>query len=158
MTGKRGILQFLAIASLIFCVLFVIFSAPFWWRQAWILHSWPEIQAQVIRGDVTVEPGPDHAQIYSSKIQVLYTIAGRPMTAELTSFQSNNYQETATRAAEYGVGSRHLLRYDPAEPSQVRVGAGWNRRFFAVPLLLTAMAAFFALIAGGLWLWSRSTT
>lgn len=155
MSGKRGILQFLAIASLIFCVLFLIFSAPFWWRQAWILHSWPEIQAQVIRSDVTVEPGPDHAQIYSSKILVLYTVSGKPMTAELTSFQSNNYQETATRAADYGVGSRHLLRYDPTNPSQVRVGAGWNRRFFAVPLLLTAMAAFFALIAAGLWLWSR---
>jgi len=39
-----------------------------------------------------------------------------------------------------------LVRYDPSNPAQARIGAGWNRNYFALPLIVVTIGAFFALI------------
>ncbi len=152
---RRGVLQFIAVACLIVCGLFLIFSAPFFWGQLQVLRAWPVRQAQVIRSEVVVQPAPKHEQLYSAKLDVVYVVDGRPVTAELTSFQSSNYEETARRVAQFPVGSRHAIRYDPGNPSQARIGAGWNRRFFAVPLITLGIGLGFAVIAAGLFIAAR---
>ena len=77
---------------------------------------------------------------------VLYTVGGQPITAELTSFESRNYDATLQRSKEFPVGSRQVVRFDPANPAQARLGSGWNRTFFALPIMVAAMAAMFAFI------------
>ena len=144
---KHGVLVFLGVANFILCTLFVILSVPFFWLQYQVLQTWPETEAQVIRSEVVMQPAPPHEQLYAAELQVLYTINGRPITAELISFQSQNYQQTADRAAQFPVGSRHLIRYDPHAPTQARIGAGWNLRFFLVPLVMFGMGAIFGAIA-----------
>jgi Protein of unknown function (DUF3592) len=146
-SDKHGILVFLGVANLIFCVLCVILSLPFFWRQYQVLHTWPETEAQVIRSEVVTQPAPPHEQLYAASLQVIYTVDGRPITAELISFQSQNYQQTADRVAHYPVGSRHPIRYDRHVPVQARIGAGWNLRFFLVPLVMLGMGAIFGAIA-----------
>jgi hypothetical protein len=154
-SDKRGGLQFFGVACLILCSLFVIFSLPFFWTQIRVLRTWPATQAQVLRSDVVTQPAPAHEQLYAAQLQLLYTVEGKPIIVDLTSFQSKNYEETQRRAAEFTVGSRHPLLYDPHDPTQARVGAGWNTRFFAVPLLLLAMGAAFAIIAAVFFLAAR---
>jgi Protein of unknown function (DUF3592) len=144
---KHGLLVFLGVANLILGALFVILSVPFFWRQCQVLQTWPETDAQIIRSEVVKQPAPPHQQLYAAQLQVLYTVDGRPITAELTSFQSQNYQRTADRAAQFRVGSRHLIRYDPHAPVQARIGAGWNMRFFLVPLVMLGMGTIFGAIA-----------
>ena len=144
---KHGVLVFLGVANFILCTLFVILSVPFFWLQYQVLQTWPETEAQVIRSEVVMQPAPPHEQLYAAELQVLYTIDGRPITAELISFQSQNYQQTADRAAQFPVGSRHPIRYDPHVPPQARIGAGWNLRFFLVPLAMLGMGAIFGAIA-----------
>ncbi len=147
MSEKHGLLLFLGVANLILCTLFVILSLPFFWRQYQVLQTWPETQAQVLRSEVVTQPAPPHEQLYAASLQVLYTVEAKPITAELVSFQSRNYQQTADRAAQYQVGSRHAIRYDPHAPTQARIGAGWNLRFFLVPLVMLGMGAIFGGIA-----------
>ena len=144
---KHGVLLFLGVANLILCTLSVILSLPFFWRQYQVLQTWPETQAQVLRSEVVTQPAPPHVQLYAAKLQVLYTVDDRPITAELISFQSQNYEQTAERASQFPVGSRHLIRYDPHAPTQARIGAGWNLRFFLVPLVILGMGAIFGAIA-----------
>ena len=144
---KHGLLVFLGVANLIFCVLCVILSVPFFWRQYQVLQTWPETEAQIIRSEVVTQPASPHEQLYAAKLQVLYTVDTNPITAELISFQSQNYQQTANRAAQFPVGSRHPIRYDPHAPTQARIGAGWNVRFFIVPLVMLGMGAIFGGIA-----------
>ena len=144
---KHGVLVFLGVANLILCTLSVILSLPFFWRQYQVLQTWPESEAQVLRNEVVTQPAPPHEQLYTASLQVLYTVDGRPITAELISFQSQNYQQTTDRAAQFPVGSRHLIRYDPRMPTQARIGAGWNLRFFLVPLVMLGMGAIFGAIA-----------
>jgi hypothetical protein len=145
---RRGTLQLVGVACLIVFVLFALVSVPFFWGQIRVLQSWPVRQAQVSRSEVVATP-TGHDQIYSAQIQIVYVVNGQPVTTELTSFQSNNYEETTRRAAEFPVGSRHAVRYDPGNPKQVRIDASWNRRFFAVPLITLGCGIFFGLLAAG---------
>ena len=146
MSERRGTLRVIAAANFIFCGLFLVFSLPFFWRQLQVLRNWPETDAQVLRNEVVSQPSSGHENVYRAKLQVLYTVAGQPVTSELTSFESSNYEATQKRTEEFPVGSHHLVRYNPANPVQARIGAGWNRAYFALPLIVLAMAALFAFI------------
>jgi hypothetical protein len=141
---KRGTLRLIAAANFIFAALFLIMSLPFFWRQVQVVRHWPATDAQVLRSEVVTGPQSGHDNLYRAKLQVLYAVAGQPITSELTSFESTNYEATLRRTEQFPVGSHHAVRYDPANPSQARLGAGWNRTFFALPLIVLAMAAFFA--------------
>ena len=146
MSEKRGTLRVIAAANFIFCGLFLLFSLPFFWRQVQGLRTWQETDAQVLRSEVVSQPSSGHENVYRAKLQVLYTVAGLPVTSELTSFESSNYEATRKRTEEFPVGSHHLVRYDPSNPAQARIGAGWNRNYFALPLIVVTIGAFFALI------------
>lgn len=152
---RRGVLQFLGVACLIVGGLFLIFSLPFFWGQIQVLRSWPVRQAQVLSSRVIVEPTLKHDQLYSAKLEIVYAVEGRPVTSELISFQSSNYEETARRAAEFPVGSRHAIRYDPNHPTQARIGAGWNRQFFAVPLITAGVGLCFVAVGVGFFVAGR---
>jgi len=143
---KRGTLRVIAAANFIFCGLFVLFSLPYFWRQVQVLRNWPEVGAQVLRSEVVTEPSPGHEMVYRAKLQMLYTVSGNPITSDLTSFESTNYEATSQRVEQFPVGSHHAVRYDPANPTQARIGAGWNRTYFALPLIVLTMATVFAFV------------
>ena len=142
---RSGTLRVIASANFIFAAIFIVFSAPFFWRQVNVLRHWTEADAQVIRSEVVAQ-AEGHENVYRAKLQVLYTVNGQPVTTDLTSFESANYEATAQRVAQFPVGSHHTLRYEPANPSQARLGAGWNTTFFALPLIVFGMAMVFVLI------------
>ncbi len=158
MNERRGTLQAIAVACLIIGVMLVIFSLPFFAHQIQVLRTWPATDAQVLRSDVVVDRISQHEQFYSARLGLLYTIDGRPVTTEVTSFQDSNYKKTRARADEFVVGSHHEIRYDPRDPRQARIGAGWNVRFFALPLIVSGCGAVFCLLASGLFIISRRTT
>lgn len=143
---KRGTLRLIAAANFIFCALFVMFSLPFFWRQVQVLRKWPEADAQVLRSEVVTESAAGHEQLYRAKLQVLFTVNGNPVTSDLTSFESTNYEATLQRTQQFPVGSHHAVRYDPASPAQARIGAGWNRTYFALPIIVLSMATVFAFV------------
>jgi hypothetical protein len=143
---KRGTLRLVAAANFIFCGLFVVFSLPFFWRQVQVLRNWPEADAQVLRSEVVTESSTGHDQLYRAKLQVLFTVGGNPVTSDLTSFESTNYEATLRRTEQFPAGSHRAVRYDPANPAQARIGAGWNRTYFALPIIVLSMAALFAFV------------
>jgi hypothetical protein len=145
-TEKRGTLRLIAAANFIFCGLFVVFSLPFFWRQVQVLRNWPEADSQVLRSEVVTESSTGHEQLYRAKLQVLFTVGGNPVTSDLTSFESTNYEATLQRTKQFPVGSHHAVRYDPANPAQARIGAGWNRTYLALPIIVLSMAALFAFV------------
>jgi hypothetical protein len=145
MNERRGTLQALAVACLIIGVILLIFSAPFYVHQIEVLRTWPTADAQVLRSDVVVERISQHEQFYSAKIGLLYTVDGKPITTDVTSFQDQNYTQTRARADEFQVGSHHEIRYSPNDPQQARIGAGWNARFFVLPLIVSGCGVVFCL-------------
>ena len=152
---RRGTLQFIGVANLIVCALFLIMSIPFFMGQIRVLRSWPVTTAQVTKSAVVNQPAPKHSQLYAAQLQIAYVVDGKPITVDLTSYQSSNYDATTKRAAEFPVGSTREIRYDPAHPTQARIGAGWNRRFFAVPLITLGCGLCFAALAIGFFIAAR---
>jgi hypothetical protein len=146
---RRGTLQFIGVACLIVCGLFMIMSLPFFLGQIHVLRSWPVTQAQVVKTEVVTLPTSKHDQLYAANLKISYTVNGKSFSAEMSSYQSSNYAETQRRAAEFPVGSVREIRYDPNNPDQARIGAGWNRRFFAVPLITLGCGLAFGLLAAG---------
>ncbi len=157
MSERRGTLRMIAAANFIFATLFLIFSLPFFWRQVQVLRLWPETDAQVLRSEVVTAPASGHESVYRAELRVLYTVGGQPVTSGLTSFESTNYEATLQRTQQFPVGSHHAMRYDPANPSQARIGAGWNRTFFALPLIVLSMAVFFAFVGAVLLAIAKAT-
>lgn len=156
MSAERGgTLQFIGVANLIVCSLFLIMSIPFFTGQIHVLRSWPVTQARVTKSAVVNQPAPKHSQLYAAQLQISYAVDGKMITCDLTSFESRNYETTSHRAAEFPVGSMHEIRYDPDHPAQARIGAGWNRRFFAVPLITLGCGLFFAALAIGFFVAAR---
>jgi Protein of unknown function (DUF3592) len=154
---KSGTLRVIAAANFIFCALFVVFGLPFFWRQVDVLRHWPETDAQVLRSEVVTQPSSSHENLYRAKLQVLYTVAGQPVTSDLTSFESTNYEATVERTVQFPVGSHHMVRYDPSNPVHARIGAGWNRTYFALPLVVLAMATLFGFIGAVLLAIAKAT-
>src|SRR5271169_5915093 len=115
---KRGTLRLIAAANFIFAGLFVVFSLPFFWRQVQVVRDWPEADAQVLRSEVVTDPSQGHEMVYRAKLQVLYTVGGSPVTSDLTSFESTNYEATLQQTQQFPVGSHHAVRYDPGNPVQ----------------------------------------
>ena len=155
MNERSGTLQAIGVACLIIGVILVIFSLPFYLHQIAVLHAWPTADAQVLRSDVSVDRISQHEQFYSAHIGLLYTVDGKAITTEVISFQDQDYQKTRARANEFKVGSHHEIRYSPNDPLQARVGAGWNARFFALPLVVSGCGAIFCLITAGLLIAAR---
>jgi uncharacterized protein DUF3592 len=152
---RRGTLQFIGVANLIVCGLFVIMSIPFFMGQIRVLRSWPTTDARVTKSAVVNQPAPKHSQLYAAQLQISYVVDGKTITSDLTSYQSSNYEKTTRRAAEFAVGSTHQVRYDPNHPANARIGAGWNRRFFAVPLITLGCGLCFAALAIGFFVAAR---
>jgi hypothetical protein len=146
LSQKHGTLRLIAAANFIIAALFLIFSLPFFWRQAQVLRSWAETDAQVLRSEVLAGPPEGHEIVYRAQLRLLYTVGGNPVTSDLVSFSSKNYDATLRRTNQFPVGSHHPVRYDPANPSQARLGAAWTTTFFAVPLLVLGMAVLFGFI------------
>ena len=155
MNERSGTLQTIAVACLIIGAILLIFSIPFFFHQIAVLHAWPTADAQILRSDVTVDRISQHEQFYSAHIGLLYTVDGTPITTEVTSFQDQDYQKTRARADEFKVGSHHEIRYDPHDPLQARIGAGWNARFFALPLIVSGSGAIFCLVTAALFVIAR---
>ncbi len=157
---STGVLPVIAIANLIVCLGFVLFSVPFYWKQVHILYSWPEVEAQVVRSQVIVAKNdlPDSGlKYYDSDVQLLFTVNGQPHFAEVVSHRSPQLAKVRYETNKFPVGSHHKIRYNPTNFSDVRVNAGVNRRFFFAPLLITGFGAIFAIFALIFWGMGRSS-
>lgn len=159
-TPSSGVLPIIAIANLVVCLAFVLFSMPFYYKQIRILHSWPEADAQVIRAEVVparTEVAESGQKYFDSDIQFLFTVDNVPHVAELFSHRSPKIDKVRYETNKFPVGSHRRIRYNPADFTDVRVQAGYNRRFFFAPLLITSFGVIFGIFAAVFFAMSRSS-
>ncbi|HEY3926896.1 MAG TPA: DUF3592 domain-containing protein [Candidatus Koribacter sp.] len=157
---SAGVLPVIAVANLIVAIMFVLFSTPFYYKQIHILHSWPAADAQVVRAEVVpahIEVPADGQKYFDSDVQFLFTVDGVPHFAEVFSHRSPNIEKVRYETNKFTVGSHQSVRYNPANPTDIRANAGYNRRFFFAPLLITSFGfIFFVFAAIFYWMAVRS--
>lgn len=130
-------------------------------RQYTILKYWPVVEAQVTKSRVTHHVshstrGGD-TDMYGVRIEFRYAVNGKEyLSPSDVGYSSSDYSGMKRLADSYAPGTRHVIKYNPSDPNDIRFNAGYNFGFFFLPLLLGGMGLVFGGIGTGLLIASRS--
>jgi hypothetical protein len=141
-----------------------LLGAAYWTgnRQLTIIKSWPTIQAEVTKSQVTHHLSHDSERstdtmMYEAEIEFRYTLNGKEyVTPSNPGYSTSSYPEMKRLADTFAPGTTHLIRYNPADPNDIRFNAGYSFGFFFLPVLFGGMGIVFGGIGTGLLIASRS--
>jgi len=124
-------------------------------RQYTILKSWPSVEAEVTKSQVTQHIS--HSQnggdttMYEARIEFQYSLEDRQFTASSTpGYSTSSYSQMKHMADTYAPGTRHAIRYNPENPNDIRFNAGYSFGFFMGPIILGGMGVLFTGLGIGL--------
>ncbi len=139
----------IATAFFLFATAFLGLSAPLYWNQWKLLHTWPQVRATVVQSGVVTIKEVQGQPLYDDEYSFRFSVNDKTYSVVLRSnHPSTSYPSKAQQVARLPEGSISLLRYNPADPSDVRMRAGYNLHFFRIPVVLTAIGLGFALVGG----------
>jgi Protein of unknown function (DUF3592) len=108
------------------------------------LKSWPAVEAEVTKSEVSgpsshsssgtlVAPGltGSHKTVYSTKVEFRFAAAGKQFTAS-SSDESDDRGGANQTARGFVPGTRHTIRYNPANPNEIRFNAGYFNVVYTV--------------------------
>jgi hypothetical protein len=111
-------------------------------RQITILNKWPTIDAEVARSELathqeTFANDTHPTTVYQAHIDFRYTVGGKEYTSPTGSnYSTSSYAEMKGKVDTYAPGTHHAIRYNPANPNDIRYDAGYTFGFFITPLIL----------------------
>jgi len=123
------------------------------------LKSWPEVEAEVTKcqvsgpsrfsGETLVIPGltGSHKTVYFTTVEFRFAAAGKQFTAS-SSDQSDDRGGANKTARGFAPGTRHTIRYNPANPNEIRFNAGYFNVVYTVIFFMNPI--FFGLFGLGL--------
>ncbi len=133
-------------------------------RQYTILKSWPTVEAEVTQSRVshyqsTSSRSSSTSTMYQAEIEFRYTVGGKQYVTPATSdYSSSSYTEMKHKVDFYAPGTRHAIRYNPADPNDIRFDVGYNLGFFLLPFIFGILGLVFGSVGAGLLLAWRSVS
>ena len=144
----RTTLRVIAVACLVFFLIGLLFAVPPFIEQMKVLRSWPSADAQVLRSEVVPLLTDSGQMLYDTRLVLAYQVDGRSYVSSVGSLhQSTSYERKKKQAERFPAGSHTEVRHNPGDPTDVRIQAGFNVHFFAVPVFISGVAAIFGLLA-----------
>jgi hypothetical protein len=126
-------------------------------RQYSILKTWPSVEAEVVNSQVIRSHDAESGTTYRAAIDFRYVVEGKEYTAPASSsYSSSSYSQMKQKVDDYAIGTRHPIRYNPADPNDMRFDVGYNFNFFFLPGLLGLMGLVFGGLGVGILLASRT--
>jgi hypothetical protein len=110
-------------------------------RQYTILKKWPTVDAEVARSELTHHQhkfahDASSTTVYQAQIDFRYTVGGKEYTSPTGSdYSTSDYAEMRGKVDTYAPGTHHTIRYNPANPNEIRYDAGFTFGFFLAPLI-----------------------
>jgi hypothetical protein len=127
-----------AVYLIAFGALFVGLSA-WMWRRELQARSWPAVDARSAGSQVTTYRGKNR-MMYRAQYALRYEISGRAYEVPLSASAAHSSEARAVEdARRYEEGTVHRIRYNPAEPVDIRSDAG--AQIWLLPALFTAVGA-----------------
>jgi hypothetical protein len=155
-SATRTVLRVIAAAFFLFFLGFAGISAPLFRGQYKILRDWPTASGTVVSSDVISFPTTGGGELYDIEVRFIYVVNGRGVESAIRSnHESTSRARKEKQAAQFVRGERYPIRYNPAEPRDIRAQAGWNVHFFAVPIFVIGVGAIFGAIGAILLLAAR---
>jgi len=144
-------------AGVFLTLLGLAFLAPAVWmarEQYRLIQSWPEVEATGVRSEVVSYRGKS-GTMYRAEYELRYTVNGKeyitPFSSNVSSSSRSGRQQEADR---YAPGTRHRIRFNPADPNDVRLNVGFRFGFFLLPLIFGGVGLLVTVV--GVWLLLRS--
>jgi uncharacterized protein DUF3592 len=126
-----------------------------WWtgnNRFTILKYWPTVTAEVTKSEAYLSSSGSHSdRWYRTKIEFRFEVDGKQFAAS-ASEKSDSSSGAQMTAKAYAPGTRHTIRYNPANPNDIRFNTNDTVVFFLAPIVL----GIFGLAAtriGLLWVW-----
>ncbi len=133
---------------LVVLALLLLGSAAWAFRnQRTRLRIWPGVEAEVIRSYVVTRKLPGNSRMFfAAQHELRFTVGDREYVAVTDSGDpSPVFAEAQARVDEFHSGSRHLVHYNPQDPTDVRIELASAMRPFMVSLLLAGIGSVFLL-------------
>jgi len=147
-SALRTTLRVIAVACLVFFVIGLLFAVPPFLQQMKVLRSWPLADAQVVHSEVVPLRTDSGQMLYDTLLVLSYQAQARPYVSSVGSLhQSTSYERKKKQADRFKPGDHTEVRYNPADPRDVRIQVGYNVHFFAVPIFISGMAGIFGVLA-----------
>jgi hypothetical protein len=118
-------------------------------RQYTILEKWPSVDAEVARSELTHHQSTSandasSTTVYEAHIDFRYIVGGKQYTSPTGSdYSTSSYAEMKGKVDTYAPGTHHAIRYNPANPNDIRYDAGFTFGFFLAPLILGVVGLMF---------------
>ncbi len=157
--AASGIGTLKLVGTIFFCVGLLLLAVAGWSgnRQYTILKSWPEVQAEVVNSQLVHYRDSKGNAMYKPAIDFRYRVDGKEYTVPSSSnYSSSSYDEMKGKVDTYAPGTRHPIRYNPADPRDMRFEVGYNFGFFFLPVLFGGMGIVFTGVSIALLYASRS--
>jgi len=144
----RTSLRVIAVACLVFFLIGLLFAVPPFLQQMKVLRTWPSADARVVHSEVVPLRTDSGQMLYDTLLVLSYQVDGRPYVSNVGSLhQSTSYERKKKQADRFPPGSHTEVRYNPRDPHDIRIQAGYNVHFFAVPVFISGVAEIFGLLA-----------
>jgi len=144
----RTTLRVIGTVFLIFFIVLLLFAAPPFIEQVKVIRHWPRTEARVVHSEVVPVRTTSGEVLYDTLLVLAYEVDGQPYVSSVGSLhQSTHYERKKKQADRFPPGSSTEVRYNPADPHDVRIQAGYNVHFFAVPIFISGVAAIFGVLA-----------
>jgi hypothetical protein len=118
-------------------------------HQYTILKTWPTVDAEVAGSALATrqEKSANSASsttMYQAHIDFRYEVGGKVYTSPAGSdYSTSDYAEMKQKVDTYAPGTHHPIRYNPANPNDIRYDAGYTFGFFLGPLILLGVGLGF---------------
>ena len=114
------------------------------YRRYTILKTWPSVGAVVFDSELYRHRN-DFVRKAGRTVLFGYTVNGEEYKSFVSSpYVSRSYKVQQEFGEKYAPGSRHSIRYNPANPNDIRFEVGYKIRFFFVPVLLGFIGVVFS--------------
>ncbi len=139
-------LKLIAFGLFLIFLIFLGLSVPFYLRQRDVLKNWIVTDGTVRDSEVVSVPAKRGTN-YDAHIVVVYRIGDSIRTSLITTgYASSRRSHAQSWVDRYPAGSHVTIAYNPLDYGQVRLDPGYNRYFFAAPLMVTQVGAGFGFV------------
>lgn len=124
--------------------------------RGWQALSWPAVEGRLLECRLQEDPGSE-GTTWEVKVRYSYSVAGREFECKRVAF---GYSGSSTHEEHKGIyeklqsGSRVMVHYQPSNPSDSVLAAGFNRSTF---LILAFAVTWLLFTTGFTVLWTTSS-
>jgi len=145
--NSRVTISVFAVAAFLFGVASIALAIPFYWKQSSVIRNWPSTMANV-RSSEVVQITQGGQKLWATRFDFTFEADHKIVLATVNGYRQAAMRDRVDAAAErYPAGSTRLIRYNPQNPSDIRLDTDQPRRYYQLPIALAITGAIFIAIA-----------